>query len=95
MQINQVLIKPILTEKATGLANAGFYTFQVDRHANKFQVKEAVEKMYKVVVDTVAIINRVGKARKVGRKMSIKQLPSRKLAIVKVREGKIGLFPQT
>lgn len=94
MKINQILIKPVLTEKATQLANTGFYTFQVDRRANKFQVKEIVEKMYKVKVDKIAIVNRVGKTRKIGRKMSIKQLPSKKLAIIKVREGKIDLFPQ-
>lgn len=85
----------MLTEKATGLANNQVYMFQVQKNANKFQVKEAVEKLYTVKVASVAIINRVGKVKKVGRRMTPKKLPSRKIAIIKVREGKISLFPQS
>ena len=46
MKVNEILIKPVLTEKATKLANSKVYTFQVCQKANKNQIKQAVEKFY-------------------------------------------------
>lgn len=95
MDTHQVLIKPIITEKATNLVKSQIYTFEVHPKANKFQVKGILEKLYKVKVDAVHILLRKGKKRKVGRKMVTKKLSDRKIAIVKLKEGKIDLFPQT
>lgn len=94
MQIDQILIKPILTEKATKLARNKVYMFEVNRKVNKFQIKEAIEKLYPVRVNEVKIVVRKGKERKVGRKMSIKRLPDMKIAYIKLKEGKIDVFPQ-
>ena len=47
-----VLIKPILTEKATSSNESGKFSFIVNKKANKIQVKKAVEKTYKVNVVT-------------------------------------------
>lgn len=50
----QILIKPVITEKATKLADKrGTYVFVVNKDANKIEVKNAVEKFYNVSVDNV------------------------------------------
>ena len=94
MLINEILIKPILTEKATNLVQNQVYMFEVDKRANKFQIKQALEKLYKVKTGAVKIMIRKGKAKKTGKKMRIKKTADRKIAFIKLIEGKIDLFPQ-
>ena len=94
MLINEVLIKPILTEKATNLVQNQVYMFEVDKRANKFQIKQALEKLYKVKTGAVKIMIRKGKTKKTGKKMRNKKTADRKIAFVKLIEGKIDLFPQ-
>lgn len=94
MLINKVLVRPILTEKATNLVQSQVYMFEVDKGANKFQIKQALEKLYKVKTGAVKIMVRKGKEKKSGRKMIAKKMPNRKIAFVKLLEGKIDLFPQ-
>jgi len=94
MKINQIILQPVLTEKATQLAAQKVYMFHVALSANKYQIKEAVEKTYAVKIKEVHIMNRKGKKKRVGRKMISKTLPTRKTALVTVREGKITLFPE-
>ncbi len=54
MKSRSVLIKPVITEKSTGLGEGlGQFVFVVDRNANKLQIKEAVESMYGVTVEEV------------------------------------------
>jgi len=95
MKINQILIKPVLTEKATNLTKKNIYSFQVNKTANKYQIGKVLEKIYKVKIDKIFILNRLGKKRKIGRKMITKKLPDKKIAYIKLKEGKINLFPQT
>jgi len=94
MLINEVLIKPILTEKATNLVQNQVYMFEVDKKANKFQIKQALEKLYKVKTGKVKIMIRKGKEKKTGKKMKIKKTSDRKIAFIKLIEGKIDIFPQ-
>jgi large subunit ribosomal protein L23 len=94
MLINKVLIKPILTEKATNLVQNKVYMFEVDKKANKHQVKQALEKLYKVKTGEVRVMIRKGKEKKVGKKGFLKRSSDRKIAFVKLIEGKIDLFPQ-
>jgi large subunit ribosomal protein L23 len=50
----QILIKPVITEKSTKLADKrNTYAFIVDRDANKIEIRGAVEKMFNVNVDSV------------------------------------------
>ncbi len=59
-----IQIIPILTEKATALGAAGNrYTFRVSPDANKYQIREAVEKTYEVKVTGVSTMNYSGKKR--------------------------------
>lgn len=94
MKIDTVIVFPILTEKATSLAAKKVYMFEVDKEASKTQIRSVLEKLYKIVVGKVTVVNRTGKTRRVGKKMKIKQLPKRKIAYITVTSGKIDLFPQ-
>lgn len=94
MLINKVLIKPVLTEKATNLVQSNVYMFEVDKKANKNQIKQAVEKLFKVKTKEVKVMIRKGKEKKVGKKGLLKKITDRKIAFVKLKEGKIDLFPQ-
>ena len=59
-----ILIKPIVTEKLTAQGEKlNRYGFIVDRKANKLQIKDAVEKMYGVSVESVNTINYYGKRK--------------------------------
>jgi large subunit ribosomal protein L23 len=50
MDVTQVLIRPIVSEKSYVLATAGKYTFRVHPDANKTQIKQAIEQMFDVKV---------------------------------------------
>lgn len=87
----EVLRRPLVTEKGAVLQMGGKYTFEVDKGANKVQVKQAVEKAFKVKVTAVNVMMVPGKERRVGRRMI--HTPSWKKAIVTLQSGdKIELF---
>ncbi len=69
MNLYEVLRRPLVTEKNTMLQSQGKYGFEVDRDASKTQIKEAVEKAFKVTVTGVNVMTVRGKERRVGRKM--------------------------
>ncbi len=85
METYEVLRRPIVTEKTTVQGEEGRYTFEVDRRANKLQVKEAVEKAFGVEVVSVNIMNVPGKRRRWGRHVT--HTSSWKKATVKLKEG--------
>ena len=65
-----VIRKPMLTEKCHDLKEKhNQVAFQIDRRANKVQVKEAVEKIFKVKVKRVNVMNVAGKKKRLGRNM--------------------------
>jgi large subunit ribosomal protein L23 len=61
---SQVIARPVLTEKATGLATQGRYVFDLLPGADRRQVKAAVEAAFKVTVTKVNILIRKGKVRR-------------------------------
>jgi large subunit ribosomal protein L23 len=76
-----VIIRPLITEQGMHFANTkGAYSFEVNKRANKAQIKNAVEKIYNVKVQKVRTANRVGKQRRRGRAFG--QTSSWKKAIV-------------
>ena len=87
-----VVVRPLITEKATRLGGEGKYTFEVRRNANKRQIKEAVEKGFDVKVERVNVMTMKGKPRRVlGNR--IKRSPAWKKAVVTLVAGdKIELF---
>ncbi len=91
MHLYEVLRRPLITEKNTILQAQGKYAFEIAREANKQQVKQAVEKAFKVKVLAVNVMTVAGKTRRVGRRQVLTQ--SWKKAIVTLKPGdKIGLF---
>lgn len=94
MKINNIFVAPVLTEKATDLAKNKVYMFEVDKKANKFQVKDVLENIYKVKVKEIRVLIRKGKSRRIGRRRTIKNLRDKKIVFVKLKEGKLDLFPQ-
>ncbi len=91
MHVYEVLRRPLITEKSTALQAEGKYAFEVARDANKPQIKQAVEKAFKVKVTAVNVMTVAGKTRRLGRRV----LPARpwKKAIVSLKEGdKIEIF---
>jgi large subunit ribosomal protein L23 len=86
-----VIVRPLVTEKSTLLAGLNKYAFEVMPHANKVQIKGAVEVAFNVRVRDVNTCNVHGKARRFGRSRTVGR--SWKKAIVTLEEGyKIELF---
>lgn len=76
-----MIIRPLITEQSTHFANTrGAYAFQVNKKANKTQIKNAVESIYSVKVRKVGTANRKGKSRRRGR--NIGRTASWKKAVV-------------
>ena len=91
MHLYEVLRRPLITEKNTVLQTQGKYAFEVDRGSNKHQIKQAVEKAFKVEVTAVNVVNVPSKMRRIGRRRVLTQ--SWKKAIVTLKPGdKIELF---
>jgi large subunit ribosomal protein L23 len=68
MNANQIIRRPLVTEKSTILREEGnVIAFEVDPNANKIEVKRAVEELFKVKVDDVRIFNVRGKMKRLGR----------------------------
>ena len=59
-----VLLRPVVSEKSYGLLDEGKYTFVVAPDANKTQIKQAVEEVFRVKVTGVNTLNRQGKRRR-------------------------------
>ena len=86
-----IIKKPIVTEKATSLNEKGQYAFEVERTANKVEIKKEIEKLYGVTVVGISTIRSQGKLKSrftktgavTGRRASSKK------AIVTVKEGEI------
>ena len=91
MHLYEVLRRPLITEKSAALQAEGKYAFEVAREANKHQVKQVVEKEFKVKVTAVNVMTVPSKERRVGRRVVLTQ-PWKK-AIVTLQPGdKIEFF---
>jgi len=91
MHLYEVLRRPLITEKGTTLQAQGKYAFEVTGEATKHQIKQAVEKVFKVSVSAVNVMNVSGKTRQMGRR--VVSTPSWKKAIVTLKPGdKIEFF---
>jgi large subunit ribosomal protein L23 len=86
-----ILLRPVVSEKSYGLLDEGKYTFVVAPDANKTQIKQAVEEVFRVKVTGVNTLNRQGKRRRTrtgwGKRVDTKR------AIVTLAEGdRIDIF---
>ena len=86
MNANQIIRRPLVTEKSTMLReDTNVIAFEVDPKANKIQVKSAVEELFKVKVEEVRLFNVRGKMKRMGRWVG-KRRDWRK-AYVRLKEG--------
>ena len=90
MNANQIIRRPLVTEKSTMLREDGdnVIAFEVDPKANKIQVKSAVEELFKVKVEEVRLFNVRGKMKRMGRYAG-KRRDWRK-AYVRLKAGREG-----
>ena len=88
----EIIRKPLISEKSTFLANVrNAYRFEVDRKADKPQIKAAIEKLYNVKVLAVRTVNVEGKTRRT--RTGFKKTSEWKKAIVQLHpDNKIDLF---
>jgi len=89
-----ILKSPVVTEKATALAQKNVYVFVVGTFATKDQIRHAVESYYNVTVGSIRINIRKGKVQRVGKRMIPKLVADKKIAYVTVTKGSISLFPK-
>ena len=86
--MNKIVVKKLLmSEKASRLKEAANqYVFEVDRGANKLEIRRAVEQQFNVKVQDVNTMTRPGKAKR-QRTMSYGCTSARKRAVVTLRDG--------
>lgn len=87
MDYQDILIEPLLSEKATNLREMGKYVFRVHPDATKLQIKEAVGRLFGVKVENCTVMNMLGKKRRVRYKMG--RTSNWKKAIVTVAKGEV------
>ena len=91
VHILEVLRRPIITEKSTALQVRDKYTFEVMPSANKQEIKQAVEKAFKVEVAKINVMTVSGKWRGAGRRRG--KTSDWKKAVVTLKPGqKIEFF---
>ena len=82
---NQVLLAPVVSEKSYSLITDRKYTFKVHEDAHKTQIRQAVEELFEVKVQSVNIVKVQSKPKRRGLTRGSK--PGWKKAIVQLREG--------
>ena len=92
MDLSEILIRPIQTEKADILREKNrTYEFHVRKDSNKIEISQAVESIFKVEVQSVRTVVRKGKTKRLGRFES--QLPDRKRGFITLKPGhKLDIF---
>lgn len=92
MLASEIIKRPLITEKSMQLVETlNQYTFEVDKRANKVQIKKAIQELFNVTVTSVNVINTARKAKRVGQHQGFK--PEKSKAIVTlIAEDKIEIF---
>ena len=80
-----VLVKPVVTEKASAMMQENKYTFVVALDANKTEIRQAIEELYKVKVLNVTTLRVMGKTKRMGKYQGKRS--DYKKAIVRLAEG--------
>ena len=88
----RIIKKPMISEQSTLMSEKhNKYVFEVDTRANKIQIKQAVQEIFKVNVKKVRTMRIRGKAKRVRLQMGL--TAERKKAIVTLKQGdRINLF---
>lgn len=84
MNVHDIIIRPLVTEKSMDDMEQGKHTFVVARGANKSEIKKAIEQIFDVTVERVNTMNMRGKMKRQGANQG--RRPAWKKAIVKLTE---------
>jgi large subunit ribosomal protein L23 len=85
-EVHGIITSPLVTEKSTVQREGqNQYSFKVDKGANKIEIREAVERLFKVKVEEVRTVTMRGKIKRLGRRFG--KRPDWKKAIVTLKEG--------
>lgn len=87
MNVYEVIKRPLETEKAYMIRDLGKYVFIVNRRANKLQIKQAVEEIYGVNVDSVNVMVMPAKINKMQGRRRVVRRPVWKKAVVTLTPG--------
>ena len=68
LEAAEVVLRPVISEKSMDLTQRGKYVFAVHADANKFQIKDAVEELFKVSVVSVNVLTTKAKEKTRGRR---------------------------
>lgn len=80
-----IIKRPIITEKSSGLVDKLQYSFEVEKTANKVEIKKAIEEIFNVKVVAIRTVNVHKKAKRMGRYEGFKS--AYKKAIVRLEKG--------
>ena len=69
MLAHEIIKRPVVTEQSMAQMQERKYTFEVDKRANKIQIRQAVEEIFGVKVESVNTINVLGKNKRMGKYM--------------------------
>ena len=89
----KVIIRPIATEKTTYQASElNQYVFEVDRSANKIEIKRAIEAIYGVTVERVNVMNMPAKVNQRGSRRITRRSPWKKAVVTVAAGQRLDLF---
>ncbi len=87
-----IIIKPVITEKSMDAAQNKRYTFIVSKDANKYQIKQAVEEIFKVSVSKVNTMNYSGKVKRMGKNVGRTAAFKKAIVTLKADSKEIEIF---
>lgn len=82
MDPRDLIKRPVITERTTDLMEQNKYVFEVDRRANKTEIRQAIERLFDVKVEQINTVRTPGKRKRVGKHVGYTQ--EKKKAIVKL-----------
>lgn len=93
MEVNKIIIRPIISENSLKELEANKYVFEVDKKANKFDIAKAIKEKFDVDVLKVRTSLTKGRSRRIlGRKNRSLQGPFKKATVLLGKNQKIDIF---
>lgn len=92
MELQNVILAPVVTEKSTAQKAAGTYTFRVDKRATKIDVANAVRKLWGVKIHSVRVLNTKPKFKSIRAAAAVGKTRTWKKAYVRLADG--GKIPE-
>jgi len=95
MRFEEIVLRPVVTEKSLSLARNGQYTFRVDHRASKLEIGKAIAKAFNVQVAKVTSSHVIGKKKAVRGQRRVVKLSDWKKVVVSLSNGKIDIFEKS